>query len=90
MMGVVILKEYMEERIANIADYIIDTKATVREAAVVFKISKSTVHKDMSERLTELNPQKAAIVQKIMQNNKDERHIRGGLATHNKYKNCIL
>ena len=89
-MRVVDLKEYMEERILSIADYIIQTKATVREAAHIFKISKSTVHKDMSERLNELNPQKAAAVFNIMQNNKEERHIRGGLATHNKYKNCIL
>ena len=84
------MKEYMEERITNIADYIIETRATVREAAQVFKISKSTVHKDVSERLFELSPQKAAVVQSIMQNNKDERHIRGGLATHNKYKNRVL
>ena len=84
------MKEYMEERITNIADFIIETKATVREAAQVFKISKSTVHKDMAERLTELCPQKAVIVHNIMQNNKDERHLRGGLATHNKYKNCML
>ena len=83
------MKEYMEERITSIADYIIETKATVREAAHIFKISKSTVHKDMSERLLELNPQKAAVVQSIMQNNKEERHIRGGLATHNKYKNSV-
>jgi putative DeoR family transcriptional regulator (stage III sporulation protein D) len=80
----------MEERITNIADYIIDTKATVREAAHVFKISKSTVHKDMSERLLELCPQKAAVVHTIMQNNKEERHLRGGMATHNKYKNCMF
>ena len=84
------MKEYMEERILNIADYIIETKTTVRDAAQVFKISKSTVHKDMSERLFELSPQKAAQVQGIMQNNKDERHLRGGMATHNKYKNCII
>lgn len=81
------MKEYMEERIMDIADYIINTKATVRDAALIFKISKSTVHKDMSERLAELCPQKASAVHAIMQNNKDERHIRGGIATHNKYKN---
>ncbi len=77
----------MRERVLEIADYIIDTKATVRQAAKVFGVSKSTVHKDMVERLPEVNPEKARLVKQVLEYNKAERHIRGGRATRRKYLN---
>jgi len=81
------VKDYMRERILEIADYIIATKATVRQAAKVFGVSKSTVHKDMAERLLEINPEKAKLVKEVLEFNKAERHIRGGRATRRKYLN---
>ena len=77
----------IEERTLMIANYIIDTKCTVREAAKKFGISKSTVHKDITERLAKINKTLAENTQKILQENKKERHIRGGIATREKYKN---
>lgn len=77
----------MRERVLEIASYIIETKATVRQAAKVFGVSKSTVHKDMTERLPEINPEKAQLVKKVLEFNKAERHIRGGRATRRKYLN---
>ena len=79
------MKDYIEERVLELAEYILDTGATVRSAATKFRISKSTVHKDITERLQELNPHMAAQVKEILDNNKAERHIRGGLATKEKY-----
>jgi putative DeoR family transcriptional regulator (stage III sporulation protein D) len=79
------VKDYMRERILEIAEYIISTKATVRQAAKVFGVSKSTVHKDMTERLVEINPEKAKLVKEVLEFNKAERHIRGGRATRRKY-----
>ncbi|AEE95550.1 sporulation transcriptional regulator SpoIIID [Mahella australiensis] len=79
------MKEYIEERVVATAQYIIKHKATVREAAKVFKVSKSTVHKDMSERLPKINPILYNQVKKIVDKNKAERHIRGGRATKLKY-----
>jgi len=84
--GESILKDYIEERAIEIANYIIESKATVREAAKVFKVSKSTVHKDVSERLPKINPNISEEVKKVLNQNKAERHIRGGRATRNKYK----
>lgn len=80
------MKDYIEERVMEVAEYIIDTGATVRETAKVFKVSKSTIHKDMSERLPKIDPATYAEVKKILEKNKAERHIRGGLATKMKYK----
>ncbi|MBQ9757838.1 MAG: sporulation transcriptional regulator SpoIIID [Clostridia bacterium] len=80
----------IEERTVNIANYIIETKCTVREAAKKFGISKSTVHKDITERLKKINAQLADESQKILQENKRERHIRGGNATREKYKKQLL
>lgn len=77
----------MRERILEVANYIIDTKATVRQAAKVFGVSKSTVHKDMTERLIDINPEKAKLVKEVLEFNKAERHIRGGRATKKKYLN---
>ena len=75
----------IEERATNLAQYIIDSKDTVRGAAKKFCISKSTVHKDITERLVKINPLLAKEVREILDENKAERHIRGGLATKLKY-----
>ncbi|NLJ79341.1 MAG: sporulation transcriptional regulator SpoIIID [Tissierellia bacterium] len=79
------MKDYIEERALEIAEYIIDEEATVRQAAGVFGVSKSTVHKDVTERLPKINPLIATMVKKVLQKNKAERHIRGGKATRLKY-----
>ena len=76
----------IEERAINLAHYIIETKETVRSTAKIFGISKSTVHKDVSERLLKINPVLAVEVRKILDENKAERHIRGGMATKYKYE----
>lgn len=76
----------IEERAINLAHYIIETKDTVRGAAKKFGVSKSTVHKDVSERLLHINQVLAMEVRKILDENKAERHIRGGLATKLKYE----
>ena len=79
------MKEYIEERAVEIAYYIIENNATVRQTAKAFGISKSTVHKDVSERLVQINAFLAAELRKVLDVNKSERHIRGGLATREKY-----
>lgn len=79
------MKEYIEERAVAIANYIIDYNATVRQTARKFGISKSTVHKDVTERLNQINPSLAKEARKVLDVNKSERHIRGGLATREKY-----
>lgn len=79
------MKEYIEQRAMEIARYIIENNATVRQAAKQFGVSKSTVHKDITERLTQINPSLANDARKILDVNKSERHIRGGLATREKY-----
>ena len=76
----------IEERATNLAHYIIDSKDTVRGTAKKFCISKSTVHKDITERLTKINPILAKEVREILNENKAERHIRGGMATKLKYQ----
>lgn len=79
------MKSYIEERAIEIAKYIIDNNATVRQTAKRFGISKSTVHKDVTERLAQVNPSLAKDARKVLDVNKSERHIRGGLATKEKY-----
>ncbi len=79
------MKTYIEERAIEIANYIIENNATVRQAAKNFGISKSTVHKDVTERLEQVNPSLAAEARKVIDVNKSERHIRGGMATKEKY-----
>ena len=74
-----------EERAVAVGRYIVRTGATVRAAAEVFGVSKSTVHKDVSQRLKVLNPALYRQVREILDTNKSERHIRGGLATKKKY-----
>lgn len=76
----------IEERACRLAVYMIETGATVRAAAKHFGISKSTVHKDLQQRLSRSNPALYAQVRQILDLNKQERHIRGGLATRKKYK----
>ena len=79
------MKDYIEESVLSLANYIISTNSTVRAAAKEFKVSKSTVHKDVTERLSEISPSLAAEVKSVLDVNKAERHIRGGLATREKY-----
>lgn len=79
------LKAYIEERVAEIANYIIEEKATVRQAAKKFGVSKSTIHKDCTDRLGQINPSLAKEVRSVLDINKKERHIRGGMATREKY-----
>ena len=81
------MKTYIEERAIEIANYMIEHNATVRQAAKNFGISKSTVHKDVTERLVQVNPTLAAQARKVIDVNKSERHIRGGQATKLKYHN---
>ena len=76
----------IEERAVELAHYIIDSKDTVRGAAKKFGVSKSTVHKDLSERIIKINPALASAVREILDENKAERHIRGGMATKIKYE----
>ena len=80
------MKETVLDRAVELGEYILKTGATVRAAAKVFKISKSTVHKDVTERLIKRDPVLYADVKKVLETNKKERHIRGGMATRRKYK----
>ena len=80
------MKENIEERACNLAVYMIENRATVRAAAKKFGISKSTVHKDLSQRLPQYNKALYEQVKVILDTNKAQRHIRGGLATRKKYK----
>ena len=80
------LKENMEERAERLALYIIENRTTVRAAAQKFGISKSTVHKDISERLPQFNRALYLQVKEVLDINKAQRHIRGGIATHKKYR----
>ena len=76
----------IEERARDLAAYILENKATVRAAAARFGVSKSTVHKDMSERLEQIDRALWLQVREVLERNKAERHIRGGIATRIKYK----
>ena len=76
----------IEERVISLAHYVINSKDTVRGTAKRFGVSKSTVHQDLTDRLIEINPGLAMEVRKILDENKAERHIRGGMATKLKYK----
>ena len=79
------MKDYIAKRAVEIANYIIENNATVRQTAKKFGISKSTVHKDVTERLLQINASLAAQARTVLDLNKSERHIRGGLATREKY-----
>ena len=82
------MRDYIRRRVLELSEYILETKATVRQAARVFGVSKSTVHKDVTERLPGINKQLARRVKRVLDLNKSERHIRGGEATRRKYKNA--
>ena len=84
------MKGFVEQRAVELGEYIIQSKATVRKTAKKFGISKSTVHKDVSERLPKIQPQLYPEVKKVLEQNKKERHIRGGLATKKKYEELAL
>lgn len=80
------MKDYIEERAVELGNYIVEKKATVRQTARQFGISKSTVHKDITERLGIICPSLAGRAREVLEVNKQERHIRGGLATREKYR----
>ncbi len=84
--GVVIVLNRLEERTRDLAAYLLENRSTVRAAAGHFGVSKSTVHKDLTERLPRLDPALFAQVRELLDWNKAQRHIRGGLATRRKYK----
>ncbi len=79
------MRDYIEERAEEIGQYIVESGATVRQTAKKFGVSKSTVHKDVTERLVKINPLLAARIRVVLDINKAERHIRGGMATKEKY-----
>ena len=81
------MKEYIEHRAIEIANYIVEKGATVRQTAKEFGVSKSTVHMDITKRLKNINPELAARTRRVLDVNKSERHIRGGMATKEKYMN---
>ncbi|MDR1465530.1 MAG: sporulation transcriptional regulator SpoIIID [Oscillospiraceae bacterium] len=80
------MKGIVEERAVELGSYIVENQATVRAAAKKFGISKSTVHMDVSQRLRGIHPQLYAQVREVLDVNKAQRHIRGGLATREKYR----
>ncbi len=82
------MKDYIRSRVLETAEYLLKNEATVRDAADRFHVSKSTVHKDVTERLLEINRALAQRVEQVLQKNKAERHIRGGLATRLKYRSA--
>ena len=79
------MKSYIEQRAIEIGNYIVENGATVRQTAKKFGVSKSTVQKDVTERMMQINPALASQARKILDINKSERHIRGGMATKEKY-----
>ncbi len=79
------MKDHIWKRVLEVSRYITRTKATVREAARIFGVSKSTVHKDVTERLPRINRELAGQVKEVLERNKAERHLRGGEATRRKY-----
>ena len=80
------MRDYIVERVLSAAEYTLNNHSTVRETAKVLKVSKSTVHKDLTERLPKINPQLASKVHDILMTNKAERHLRGGEATRRLYR----
>ncbi len=80
------MKDYIQKRVMDLSNYIAENRATVRQTAKYFGVSKSTVHKDVTERLPGINRDLANEVKQILELNKAERHIRGGEATKKKYQ----
>lgn len=83
------MQEYIRKRVMEISQYILESQATVRQAAGVFGVSKSTVHKDVTERLPTINKYLALQIKEILEYNKAERHLRGGEATRKKYQEAV-
>ena len=83
------MRSHIEERAIVVAKYILEKNTTVRQTAKTFGVSKSTIHKDVTERLEEINPDLAKEVKTVLEKNKSERHIRGGMATKLKYEKDI-
>ncbi|HHY97325.1 MAG TPA: sporulation transcriptional regulator SpoIIID [Firmicutes bacterium] len=79
------MRDYIRRRVVDIANYIVENKATVRQAARSYNVSKSTVHKDVTDRLPTISKPLSRKVKRILEQNKAERHIRGGEATRRKY-----
>lgn len=79
------MRDHIWKRVVEIGEYILETKETVRDTAHRFGVSKSTVHKDVTERLPKVNPQLADRVKRVLEQNKAERHLRGGEATRQKF-----
>jgi putative DeoR family transcriptional regulator (stage III sporulation protein D) len=79
------MQDYIRKRVLDICTYILDTESTVRQTAQIFSVSKSTVHKDLTERLSSINKELAAKAKAVLEQNKAERHLRGGEATRRKY-----
>ena len=86
MRGGNVVRSHIEERAIVVAKYILEKNTTVRQTAKTFGVSKSTIHKDVTERLEEINPTLAKEVKMVLEKNKSERHIRGGMATKLKYE----
>ena len=84
------MKSHIEERAIVVAKYILEKNTTVRQTAKTFGVSKSTIHKDVTERLIQINPALAKEARKVLDTNKSERHIRGGMATREKYLHKML
>lgn len=80
------MRSHIEERAIVVAKYILEKNTTVRQTAKTFGVSKSTIHKDVTEQLEEINPTLAKEVKMVLEKNKSERHIRGGMATKLKYE----
>ena len=80
------MKDYIAERVMEIADYLLEHRCTIREVARTFCVSKSTAHKDLSERLRQLDKEKYALVSQALDDNWSERYLRGGEATKRKYR----
>ena len=80
------MQEYIRKRVLEVSSYILESSSTVRQTANVFGVSKSTVHKDVTERLPLINEKLASQVKGVLDLNKAERHIRGGEATRKKYQ----
>lgn len=83
------MHDYIKERVIKIGHHVIESRKTVRKIAKDFGVSKSTVHKDLTERLPEINPELAAEVKEILEYHKSIRHLRGGEATRLKYKQKV-
>jgi putative DeoR family transcriptional regulator (stage III sporulation protein D) len=83
------VKDYIQKRVLDLSAFIAERRATVRQAAKFFGVSKSTVHKDVTERLPKINRGLAREVKQILDTNKAERHLRGGEATRKKYQTRI-